>query len=204
MLSDIELIQSFVKDSAQCKGVLLSNTALSAQEVCGSNQLSTRAGGILLKAKLVAGELEFSVKAGASHWDLINQVLVSHHFLLMGEIDRLGFYQYKPVKLPKGYQANCAPAVLLWRAWWKYQQRIIRSSIPLELLIRTRDTWYPIKHLECGHGLIYIRTLGSEIQLHSDDLAVWLNKIEPAKAESTSGEASQTQPAKTAIKTAIQ
>ena len=197
MLSDIELIQSFARDSVQCKGVLLSNTALSAQEVCGINQLSSKAEGILLKTKLVEGNPEFSVKAGSSQWDLINQVLVSHGFLLMGEIDRWGFYQYKSVKLPKGYQANCAPAVILWRAWWKYQQRIIRSSIPLELLIRTRDTWYPIKHLECGHGLIYIRTLGSEIQLHSDDLAVWLNKIESEKAESTFKAAPQTQPAKT-------
>ena len=196
MLSDIELIQSFVKDSVQCKGVLLSNTALNAQKVCESNQLSARAGGILLKANLVEGQPEFSVKAGSSHWDLINQILVSHHFLLMGEIDRWGFYHYKLVKLPKGYQANCAPAVLLWRAWWKYQQRIIRSSIPLELLIRTRDTWYPIKHLECGHGLIYIRTLGSEIQLHSDDLAVWLNKVDPEKTESQKAESSPSEVSK--------
>jgi hypothetical protein len=188
MLSDSELIQAFIKDSVQHREVLLCNAVLTAQKVCESNQLSAKAEGIVLKTKVVEGQPEFSVKAGSSHWELINQALVSHHFLLMGEIDRWGFYQYKHVKLPKGYQLNCAPAVMLWRAWWKYQQRIVRASIPLELLIRTRETWYPIKHLECGHGLIYIRTLGSEIQLHSDDLAVWLNKVEPEKAESKKAE----------------
>ncbi len=177
MLSDSELIETFVQQSIQRQEVLLANPALTARRVFSSNQLTTKTEGLLLAINLLEENLQFRVKSGSVYWEAINQALVSQHFLLKGEIDRQGFYQYRAIKLPQGYQANCTHAVLLWRAWWRYQQQIIRGGIPLELLIRTRDTWYPIRNVECGRGLIYIQTFGSEIQLCSDDLVVWLNRI---------------------------
>ena len=177
MLSDLGLIQTFVKDSIEGKEILLSNSSLRAEKIYDTNQLMDKTEGVLLTFKLTDRLSLFSLKGYTSYWESISQVLVSHHYFLAGEIDSRGFYQYRYIKLPKGYQGNCTKSVLLWRAWWRYRQRILKGGIPLEMLIRTRDTWYPIKNIECGNGLIYIQTLGQEIQVHSDDLIVWLGKI---------------------------
>ena len=177
VLSDLGLIQAFVKDSIEGKEVLLSNSSLRAEKIYDVNQLMDKAEGVLLTFKLTDKLPLFRLKGDTSHWEAINQVLVFHHYLLVGEMDSRGFYQYQYVKLPKGYQGNCTKSVLLWRAWWRYRQRIVKGGIPLEMLIRTRGTWYPIRNVECGHGLIYIQTLGQEIQLHSNDLVIWLGKI---------------------------
>lgn len=177
MLSDLGLIQAFVKNSIEGQEVLLSNSSLRAEKIYDSNQLTAKAEGLLLTFKLTDQLPLFRLKGDTSYWESINQVLVFHHYLLMGKMDDRGFYQYQHVQLPKGYQGNCTKAVLLWRAWWRYRQRILKGGIPLEMLIRTRNTWYPIRNIECGHGLIYIQTLGQEIQLQSNDLIVWLGKI---------------------------
>lgn len=178
MLSDRELIEAFVQQSVQRQEALFSNPTMQAQRVFNSNQLTSRTEGLLLSVNLFNEALQFSVKSGSVHWAEINQALVFHHFLLKGDLDRQGFYPYQAIKVPQGYQSNCTPAVMLWRAWWRHQQQIVRAGIPLELLIRNRDTWYPIRNVECGRGLIYIQTLGNEIQLCADDLVVWLNRIE--------------------------
>ncbi len=61
-------------------------------------------------------------------------------------------------------------------------QAHLGRGIPLELLIRVRHgkqhAWYPIKDLAISDGVIYIKTSGSEITVHSDDLIVWLGKID--------------------------
>lgn len=178
MLSDLEVIEFFVQQSVQHQEVLLSNPNLRAQRACNSNQLISRTEGLLVSVNLLDEVLKFSVRSSSMHWAEINQALVTHHFLLKGDLDRQGFYSYQAVKIPQGYQSNCTHAVMLWRAWWRYQQQITRAGIPLELLIRNRDTWYPIRNVECGRGLIYIQTLGNEIQLCADDLVVWLNRLE--------------------------
>ncbi|MBD2739341.1 hypothetical protein H6H03_36720 [Nostoc paludosum FACHB-159] len=109
---------------------------------------------------------------------MINQGLAEYSYILKGEIDSRGFYQYEYCEIPKGYHMQCTKSVLLWRAWWKYRKYTSRPGIPLELLIRTRDSWYPIRDLIISDGLLYIKTLGSEIALDSNDLVTWLNKIE--------------------------
>lgn len=176
MLSDLELIQAFIKNSIEGKEVLLSNPNLRAEKIYDSNQLSCKGEGLLLTFKLNDKLPVFRLKEDTSYWESINQVLVARNYLLFGKIDNKRFYQYQYVQLPKGYEGNCTKAVLLWRSWWKYRQKILKEGIPLEMLIRTRNTWYPIKNVECGHGLIYIQTLGQEIPLHGNDLVVWLCK----------------------------
>lgn len=73
---------------------------------------------------------------------------------------------------------QCTKSVVLWRAWWKYRKNILRLGILSDLLIKTRDSWYPIRDLTISDGLLYIKTLGNEIEIHADDLVIWLSKIE--------------------------
>ncbi|MFN6567095.1 hypothetical protein A6770_03910 [Nostoc minutum NIES-26] len=178
MLSNLDLIREFVDKSTQKKDVLLSNSALTAQTVYKTNQLTAKSEGLIATAQLNNTLPEFLIQAKSSHWELMNQALAEYCYLLKGEIDRRGFYQYQHCQVPKGYQMHCSKSVMLWRAWWKYRKNALRGGIPLDLLIQNRDSWYPIRDLVISDGLLYIKTLGSEIEVHSEDLVIWLSKIE--------------------------
>lgn len=178
MLSTLDLIREFVQNSIQKKDVLLSNPALTAHTVYKTNQLIAKSEGVIAIAQLSNTICEFSISPKSSHWELINQALAEYGYLLKGEVDSRGFYQYQYCEVPKGYQMHCTKSMLLWRAWWKYRKYTLRPGIPLELLFRTRNSWYPIRDLIISDGLLYIKTLGSEVALDSDDLVTWLSKVE--------------------------
>jgi len=178
MMSNLDLIREFVDQSIHQQDVLLSNSILTAQTVYKANQITARSEGIIATTQLNKEFPEFLIKAKSSHWELINQALAESKYLLKGEIDNRGFYRYKYCEVPQGYQMHCTKSVLLWRAWWKYRKNVLRGGIPLDLLIQNRDSWYPIRDLNISDGLLYIKTLGSEIAVHSEDLVIWLSKIE--------------------------
>jgi hypothetical protein len=178
MLTNLELIREFVDKAIQKKDVLLSNSALTAQTVYKTNQLTAKSQGVIATAQLDGEFCEFLLQAKSSYWEMMNQVLAEYSYVLKGEIDNRGFYRYKYSKVPKGYQMHCTQSVFLWRAWWKHRKNVLRGGIPLELLIQNRDSWYPIRDLNISDGLLYIKTLGSEIAVHSEDLVTWLSKID--------------------------
>jgi len=178
MLSNLDLIREFIKNSIHKKDILLSNPSFTAQTLYKANQLNAKSEGVIAIAQIHNTPCQFSISPNSSHWELINQALAEYSYILKGEIDSRGFYQYEYCEIPKGYQMQCTKSVMLWRAWWKYRKYTSRPGIPLELLIRTRDSWYPIRDLIISDGLLYIKTLGSEIALDSNDLVTWLNKIE--------------------------
>ncbi|MDZ8028258.1 MAG: hypothetical protein RMY36_020520 [Nostoc sp. SerVER01] len=178
MLSNLDLIREFIQNSIHKKDILLSNPSLTAQTVYKANQLSAKSEGVIAIAQISNTLCQFSISPNSSHWELINQALAEYSFLLKGEIDSRGFYQYQYCEIPKGYEMQCTKCVMLWRSWWKYRKYTSRPGIPLELLIRTRDSWYPIRDLIISDGLLYIKTLGTEIALDSNDLVTWLKKIE--------------------------
>ncbi|MEH1930842.1 hypothetical protein [Nostoc sp.] len=178
MLSNLDLIREFVQNSIQKKEVLLSNHSLTAQTVYNTNQLTAKSEGVIATVHLSSTLSEFLIYPKSSHWELINEALAEYGYLLKGEVDSHGLYEYQYCKVPKGYEMHCTKSVLLWRAWWKYRKYTLTLGIPLELLIRTRDSWYPIRDVIVSNGLVYIKTLGSEISLDSDDLVTWLSKID--------------------------
>ncbi|MGB3653888.1 MAG: hypothetical protein WBA41_22110 [Rivularia sp. (in: cyanobacteria)] len=186
MLSDIDLIREFVKLSIQKKEVLLSNSTLQGETVYKINQLTAKKEGVIATTKLERTLNPFLLKHDSTYWHLIGQVLAEYNFLLMGDIDNRGFYQYEYCQIPQGYQMHCDKAAILWRTWWKYRQRIRGKVIQLELLIRIRNTWYPIRGLSVSDGLTYIETLGSEIALGLEDTVIWLSKARDNKQEANS------------------
>jgi hypothetical protein len=178
MLSNLDLIREFVQNSIQKKETLLANPSLTAQTVYKSNQLSAKTEGVIASSQLTNTSAEFSINATSSHWEVMNEALADNSYILTGELDSRNCYIYKYCELPKGYKMHCTKSVILWRAWWKYRKNALRPGIPLDLLIRTRDSWYPVRDLIISDGLLYIKTLGSEIAIHSEDLVMWLSKIE--------------------------
>lgn len=177
MLSEVELTQAFVEASLQGKEALLANHNLLAQRVFDSNQLISKTEGVILSAKLTESPTEFLMKVNSDYWVVLNQVLATHGFLSASETPSRGFYPYRHFTIPSGYQLNCDSARGLWRTWWKYRRHAAHTVLPLHLLIRMRHTWYPIRDIMCGNGLIFVQTLGSEVHVHIDDLVCWLNKV---------------------------
>lgn len=188
MLSNLELMRVFVYNSIQKQEVLLSNPFLTAQAVYQSNQVIAKIEGVIATAELAYTPSVFSINATSSYWEVMNEVLADYSYILTGEIDRRGFYEYRYCQVPNGYQMHSTKSVYLWRAWWKYRRSALQLGIPLELLIRTRDVWYPIRDLSISDGLLYVKTLGNEIAVHADDLVTWLSKIEPNRQNATSTE----------------
>ncbi|AFY53024.1 hypothetical protein Riv7116_0421 [Rivularia sp. PCC 7116] len=181
MLSDIDLIREFVKLSIQKKEVLLANSTLQGEAVYKTNQLTAKKEGIVATTKLERTLNPFLIKQKSNYWQLISQVLAEYNFILIGDIDNRGFYQYEYCQIPSGYEMHCQKAAMLWRTWWKYRRQIEGRVIQLELLIRIRNTWYPIRGLTVSDGLIYIETLGSEIALGLEDMVIWLSKVKKNK-----------------------
>ncbi|MGB7377698.1 MAG: hypothetical protein WA959_14190 [Rivularia sp. (in: cyanobacteria)] len=186
MLSDIDLIREFVKQSIQKKQVLLANSTLQGEAVYKSNQLTAKKEGIIATTELKRTLNPFFIKHKSSYWQLIGEVLAEYNFILMGEVDSRGFYQYEYCQIPPGYEMHCQKSAMLWRTWWKYRRKIEGRIIQLELLIRIRNTWYPIRGLAISDGMIYIETLGSEIALGLEDTVIWLSKIKEKKSEANS------------------
>jgi hypothetical protein len=184
MLSNLDLARTFVQTSLRNRDVLLANPDLQAQTVCGNNQLVAKKEGLIATFKLSDTPMQFLVKTGTSCWELMNQVLAEQNFLLTGEVDKNSFYSFQHCKIPKGFRMHCTKSVMLWRAWWKYSRHAAQLGIPLDLFIRARNSWYPIRDLVISDGVLYIKTLGAEIEIHADDLITWLSKTQP-KAEAT-------------------
>ncbi|QLE57183.1 hypothetical protein [Nostoc sp. TCL26-01] len=178
MLSNLDLLREFVAQSIQKQDILLANATLQAQTVYKTNQVLAKTEGIIATTQLTNTQLEFSIKATSSYWELMNEALADHNYILTGEIDNRNCYRYQYCPLPQGYRMHCTKSVSLWRAWWKYRKNRLQLGIPLDLLIRTRNSWYPIRDLIISDGLLYIKTLGSEIAVHSNDLVIWLSKVE--------------------------
>ncbi|WP_096592584.1 hypothetical protein [Calothrix sp. NIES-2098] len=185
MLSNLDLMRVFVYSSIQKQEVLLSNPFLTAQTVYKSNQVIAKIEGVIATSELSHAPSVFSVNATSSYWDVMNEVLADYSYLLTGEIDRRGFYEYRYCQVPNGYKMHSTKSVYLWRAWWKYRKYALQLGIPLELLIRTRNAWYPIRDLTISDGLLYIKTLGNEIAVHADDLVTWLSKTQPDSKNTT-------------------
>ncbi|MDJ0798656.1 MAG: hypothetical protein QNJ51_17860 [Calothrix sp. MO_167.B12] len=176
MLTDQELIVEFVQHSLNRRQVLLSNSILRAETVFDSNQMIAKNEGIILKTNLTSITRDFLLKGTSSYFSLMNEVLANYSFILSGEIDNLGFYSFQYFQIPKGYQIMCTKTVVLWQMWWKYKKHIRGRAIPLELLIRYRGSWYPIRDLIISQGFIYITTLGDELSLSQEDQVTWLRR----------------------------
>ena len=185
MLSNLELIRAFVYSSIQKQEVLLSNPFLTAQTVYQSTQVVAKVEGVIASAELAYTPSIFVINATSSYWEVMNEVLAEYSYILTGEIDRRGFYEYRYCQVPNGYKMHGTKSVQLWRAWWKYRKYALQLGIPLELLIRTRNAWYPIRDLNISDGLLYIKTLGNEIAVHADDLVTWLSKTQPNSLNTT-------------------
>ena len=176
ILQDADIIESYIEQSLQNQDVLLANQNLQAQSSLGESHLSSKRDGLISKFQIDDQGPKFTVKVGSPYWEMLSRTLAHHSFAVTDESDR-DFYAYQRVKIPSDYRLNCTKSVEFWRTWWRYRNRIRGMRFCLDLLVRVRHTWYPVKDLSVSNGMVYIKVLADEIVLHNDDLLFWLEKI---------------------------
>ncbi|MBW4552910.1 MAG: hypothetical protein KME35_17635 [Aphanocapsa sp. GSE-SYN-MK-11-07L] len=198
-LDDCGLIRTFVDGFAQGQSVLLCNGNLRTEPVCGSVQLLSKKEGIISTAKLNEPTLNAMVKSTSSYWALVHQALVEQSFFPLMDLKVKTCYSYHRRDIPEGYKIHCTTAKDLWRVCWG-QGYSSRYGIPMDLLIYSRgpagrkETWYPIKGMDCRHGQLFIKMLGGEVSFDSTDMVVWLKKTSHETAYSRSHAQSHIRP----------
>jgi hypothetical protein len=188
MLSDRDLIKTFIQQSMQRQEPLLANPMLQANRMGGVNQLTAKREGVVMHINCVQDPPQFSVNQQSSYGALIGQVLLEQGFAPATDLHRAGaarqqpqFVAYQPFDLPPGYAPHCTKAVDLWRAWWRYSSRNRNQIMPLDIVIRQRHTWYPIKDIYVSQGPLYVTILGGDLTLQPEDVVLWLERTaEPA------------------------
>jgi hypothetical protein len=174
-MDDIAVIEAFAKAAIAEEDLLLSNPSFRIETSFNTIQLLTVNEGLIATSKHGEKPLSVAVNHRSSYWELLHQTLLTLSFVPTGETQK-DFYRYQYCTAPQGYRLECTQAMDLWRAWWGSSHRNRRKTIPLELLIQRRGTWYPVKDIITSHGALYIKTLGSELTLHGSDLVVWLKQ----------------------------
>lgn len=184
-MDDQTLVYSFVKGFIQRQSLLLCNSNLRTEPVCGSVQLLSKKEGVLATAQMHETPLTVLVKQKTSYCSLIHTALVeaSYFPLPRGMKDVCLKYQHR--EIPAGYEVHCTPAKELWRVCWG-SGHAKRYGIPMDLLIfsqgsmQRRSTWHPIKGMDSRDGRLFIKLLGGEESFGIEDLVVWLKKTDSA------------------------
>ncbi len=190
-LDDSGLIRTFVDGFAHGQSLLLCNSNLRTEPVCGSVQLLSKKEGIISTAKLNEPTLNAVVKSTSSYWALVHQALVEQSFFPLMDVKVKTCYNYHRREIPDGYEIHCTTAKDLWRVCWG-QGYSSRYGIPMDLLVFSRgpmgrkETWYPIKGMDCRNGKLFIKMLGGEESFETNDMVVWLKKISHETAYSPS------------------
>lgn len=175
-MDDIAMIEAFVQGAINQEVVLLASPGLRIETSFNTIQLLAKAAGLIASAQQSTRPQTILVNHGSAYWELLNQTLAANGFVLTGESPKEDFYSYQHRPVPQGYQMQCTNAMELWRVWWGTRRASARQTIPLDLLILRRETWYPVRDIITSHGTLYIKTLGKETALHGSDLIVWLKK----------------------------
>jgi hypothetical protein len=184
VLSDMDLIESYIQRSIHHQDVFLANQTLQARSEFGGNQLLSKKEGLLAKFQVREQVPEFQVRQGISLWNMLNQLLAKHQFIFSADSqDNLSIYQ--PIKIPSGYQMHCDQAMHFWKVWWKYRNRIKNQHISMDLVVRVNNTWYPVKNVVISNGCLFVKTLASETMLDTESLMVWLEKISTPEQPAT-------------------
>jgi hypothetical protein len=177
-MNDSDLIQAFVQQLIQGKPILLANSHLKAESISNRAQLWAKTEGPIAVTNIKDEPRSIFVRQDSEYTELIHQTLLAESFFpVIDNIQKQGFDKYQYETVPEGYQLHYLEAKQFWKAWWQYYKRKNRSIIDLELLIFTRGKWYPAREVALEMGMLYIKTLGDELQVPAAQKIVWLQKI---------------------------
>ncbi|MEO1592414.1 MAG: hypothetical protein AAFU71_14155 [Cyanobacteria bacterium J06632_22] len=181
MLSDIQLVQTFVEDSLRARETLLANKSLIAECRFGSNQLMGKQTGLLAKVNIKTQPVQFWVRPNTSYQALLDELLQRNQFVAGGKPDKEGFVSYGYTPAKAGYTLNQQPARALWRNWrtlYRMQENLAKAE---KLLIQNGEDWEAIQKITMSNQMMFIETASGETVSHMDDAISWLSESNPAE-----------------------
>ncbi|MGB3137692.1 MAG: hypothetical protein WBG38_09425 [Nodosilinea sp.] len=178
-LDDLTLMQWFVSGDA----TLEANQSLRIQPVGSLRLLTSRHGLPLATAYDADTPPRIEVRRDTDYTDVLNQILVDHHFVPTGQAPDQLCYAHYPV--PEGYRIVYSQARQLWQLWWSHSSRLSDRSLQLDLFVLTQKQWYPVRDIVINSGRLHIETLKGETVHHGDDMMVWLEKDIAEEVEKT-------------------
>ena len=171
-IDNIALIKTFFKG----KDSLLANRELRIEKALDEIQLLTTQGILLAKGRLTVNSPKALIRLSSDYWALIHQLALEAGFVPLSiEQDRLAgmtFAQYDYYSIPAGYQIHCQEASEFWKTWWINHRRMQL----MDILLLFQNRWYPVNHMVCDTGTIYIKTWRGEQTLSLSDTVVWLDR----------------------------
>lgn len=118
-----------------------------------------------------------SVRRETEFWPVLNEALQEEGFAPQEAEKQSEFTTFKQLAIPDGYRLRLTEARFMWRTWWTQQRGQRRNlGLQMQLLIRTRENWYPVQDVACNQGTLFIRTLVGEMALQGTDQVVWLER----------------------------
>ncbi|NEP18123.1 MAG: hypothetical protein F6J97_14660 [Leptolyngbya sp. SIO4C1] len=90
------------------------------------------------------------------------------------------FLSYEFFRVPARYKLYGTPASSLWRTWWRYRNKSSYQLMSMDVVIRLRNTWYPVKEITISAGSLYVSTLSSEHICQPEDFIFWMVKEQPS------------------------
>ncbi|NET37827.1 MAG: hypothetical protein F6K19_38455 [Cyanothece sp. SIO1E1] len=177
MMNDLELIETFILNSIEDKESLVANRNLRTESTFGVGQLISQKEGVLINTHSNNKIPHFLVRARSSYWQMMNQTLANHHFLVKGNLWGQDFYPYHHFKLPQNYQLNCTKARNLWRVWRLHTKQQARNLVNLkDFMVRSKAGWHTIQTMVMSNEILYISTVAGEVSMLMTDLLFWLNR----------------------------
>jgi hypothetical protein len=171
-LDDTTLILQFINGHP----TLAANQTLRVETAFNTLQLLAKRGGLLATLQQIDNIPTVLVRQGSDYCHLIRHILLENHFLPQGVGQHSEFVQYQKQNIPAGYTLHCTEARVLWKEWWTATRNRNPNSIDPDLLVFTRNTWYPIREIASIHGNLFVKTLVTELVFEVYDEVLWLNR----------------------------
>ncbi|ESA34731.1 hypothetical protein N836_15035 [Leptolyngbya sp. Heron Island J] len=176
-IDNVVLINKFLKGEAS----LLANRELRLEKALDEIQLLTTQGLLLAKGRFTSNLPNVMIRIRSDYWALIHQLAIDAGLLPLNlEAERAAgatFAQYDYHSVPAGYQIHCQAASAFWKTWWVNH----RKMQLMDILLLCNRRWYPVKHMLCDTGTIYVKTWRGEQTLALSDTVVWLDRNTQAR-----------------------
>lgn len=178
MLTDKELIQTFIEDTLMGREVLLANKNFKSESLHRMNHLISKREGILIKVDVLEFPITFSVRSGSSYEDLLHEVFRELSFITADRAGSSQFYQYRRFQVLPGYKVNCETASHLWKSWRLLSRMSRHFNKAQALLIQGGYSWTEVQSMTVSNELLFINTPEGEVVAHMTDPIFWLSQPE--------------------------
>ena len=171
-IDNTTLIKQFLKG----KDTLIANRELRVEKILDEAQLFTTQGVLLAKGRFTTNFPKVAIRLRSSYWTLVHQLALEAGFIPLNldqeRADGVAFAQYDYHSVPAGYQVHCQEASVFWKTWWINH----RNLQLMDILLLCDKKWYPVNHMLCDTGTIYVKTWRGEQMLSLADTVVWLDR----------------------------